>query len=456
MSEQGNPQRISRRDRDTILKSLSAGVVPSRGQQHIQVGRADEIEALIGDIERIRDDGACVRFIIGRYGSGKTFFLHLVRSIAMQRGLVTMHADLAPDRRLQASGGQAQNLYQELARNLATRSSPAGGAMESVVERFITTAMQQARSADTSASVVISERLHHISQSVGGYDFATVVDAYWRAHSEGDDHLRACAVRWLRGEYTTKVDARRDLGVRTFVDDQSVYDHLKIFAEFVVLAGYEGLIVCLDEMVNLFKISHTQSRTSNYEQILRIVNDTLQGHVGRIGFVFGGTPEFLTDPRRGLYSYEALSTRLQENAFARDGLKDLSGPVIRLPSLSQEELFVLLGKLRHVHAGGEEEQYLVDDSALKAFMRHCFDRIGAHYFQTPRNTIKSFVQLLAVLEQNPVTTWQALLEDHTISIEPDREPSTDTNANDSPSSGNTGSRRMEPEDDKDDLARFRI
>lgn len=448
MSE-SNTGRIRRRDRDTILQSLAAGVVPRRGQQHVQVGRAGEIKALIEDLERLRDGGSAVRFVIGRYGSGKTFFLHLVRSIALERQLVTMHADLAPDRRLQASGGQAQNLYQELARNLSTRTSPEGGAMPGVVERFVSKALDEAQQKDMAPTQVMQEKLHRLSQMVGGYDFASVVEAYWQGHHEGREELRNSAVRWLRGEYSTKTDARKDLGVRTHIDDRAVYDHIKLLAQFVVLSGYEGLLVTLDEMVNLFKIAHTQSRQSNYEQILRMVNDCLQGTVEHLGFLFGGTPEFLTDPRRGLYSYDALRTRLQENAFAVDGLRDLSGPVVRLPNLTQEELYVLLTRLRHVQAGGDPEKYLVPDGALTAFMEHCFQRIGAEYFQTPRNTIKAFVQLMAVLDQNPDVSWKELLG--RVEVEDDAVPEIDR-GNDAVE---TGEGAADIGDD-DGLATFRL
>lgn len=412
--------RIRPRERDTILQSLSAGVVPRRGHQHIQVGRSDEIQALMRDLERIADEGAAIRFIIGRYGSGKTFFLHLIRSIALEQGLVTMHADLAPDRRLQASGGQAQNLYQELAINVATRTSPEGGALGSVVERFISNALAEAKKSGESPAVVLEGKLSALSEMVGGYDFATVVHAYWTGHDSGRTDLKDAAIRWLRGEYTTKTDAKNDLGVRSYIDDKALYDHLKLFASFVRLAGYSGLVIALDELVNLYKISHTQSRQGNYEQILRILNDCLQGSVNGLGFLLGGTPEFLMDPRRGLYSYEALQTRLQENAFAGSDYKDLTGPVIRLPNLTEEEIYVLLGKLRHVQAGGREEDYLVPDKALLAFMEHCSERIGAEYFQTPRNTIKAFVQLLAILEQNPDAQWQNLIG--TVDVEDDIAP----------------------------------
>jgi hypothetical protein len=401
--------RIRPRDRDAILQSLAAGVVPRRGQQYIQVGRALEVGALVEDLDRLLDGGSAVRFIIGEYGAGKSFFLQLVRAVALEKNLVTMHADLTPDRRLHATGGQARTLYAELSHNLATRTSPEGGALPSVVERFITTALQSAKAEDRPVQDVIDERLTDLSEMVGGYDFAAVVGAYWRGHDEGDAALKVAAVRWLRGEYTTRTDARAELGVRAIIDDANVYDHLKLVARFVVLSGYGGLVVALDELVNLYKLGNSQARRSNYEQILRIVNDCLQGGVEHLGFVMGGTPEFLTDTRRGLYSYEALQSRLAENAFAAGGLSDLSGPVIRLANLTPEELYVLLQKLRHVQAAGDLTSYLLPDEALQAFMVHCANRLGETYFRTPRTTIKAFVQLLAVLDQNPDADWQTLV-----------------------------------------------
>lgn len=455
--------RIRPRDRDTILQSLAAGVVPRRGQQYIQVGRALEVTALLRDIERIADGGSTVRFIIGEYGAGKTFFLHLVRSVALEKGLVTMHADLTPDRRLHATAGQARTLFAELARNLATRTRPEGGALTSVVERFVSSALQTARQQDRDPEQVIGERLANLSEMVGGYDFAAVIAAYWRGHDEGNDHLKASAVRWLRAEYSTKTEARQMLGVRMIIDDSNMYDQLKLLGRFVRLAGYQGLVIVLDEMVNLYKLANTRARQSNYEQILRIVNDCLQGSVEHVGFLMGGTPEFLMDTRRGLYSYEALHSRLSENQFATDGLKDLSGPVIRLASLTPEELYVLLTKLRHVYAAGNPDQYVLPDEALTAFMRHCSQRIGDAYFRTPRNTIKAFVQLLEVLGQNPEADWRRLLgtvevtEESDPGLEPMTEDGQDTQAT-STGPGRTD-RLVNPgssEDDDDSLTTFRL
>lgn len=415
--------KIRPRDRDAIVQSLSAGVVPRRGQQHIQVGRALEVTALIDDLNRIQDGGSAIRFVIGQYGAGKSFFLQLVRAIALEKNLVTMHADLTPDRRLHATGGQARTLYAELARNLATRTKPEGGGLAAVVERFVTSALQEGKASDRPVQSVIDERLAALADMVGGYDFAAVIGAYWAAHDQGDSATKDAAVRWLRGEYTARTDARRDLSVRTIVDDSNVYDHFKLLARFVVLAGYSGLLIELDEMVNLYKLASTQARRSNYEQILRIVNDCLQGGVEHLGFLMGGTPEFLTDTRRGLYSYEALESRLAENQFAAGGLRDLSGPVLRLQSLEPEELFVLLQRLRHVYASGDAAQYLVPDEALEAFMQHCSQRLGDEYFRTPRTTIKAYLQLLAVLEQNTEARWQDLLGE--LELEADRGGATD-------------------------------
>ncbi len=402
--------RLRPREREAIIQSLRAGVTPRAGLQHIQVGRAKEVSALLKDIDNITDGGAAFRLVIGEYGSGKTFFLQLIRAIALEKGLVTMHADLAPDRRIHATQGQARNLYAELARNMATRTKPDGNALESVVERFITEARREADSTGEHVETVVHQRLHGLSELVGGYDFAKVIAAYWRGHDEGNDQLKQDAVRWLRGEFTTKTDARAALDVRSFIDDASVYDHLKLVSLFVRQSGYKGLLVNLDEMVNLYKLSSSKARVSNYEQLLRMLNDSLQGSANHIGFLLGGTPEFLMDPRKGLFSYEALRSRLAENSFAQSaGITDYSSPSLHLTNLAPEELLVLLKNLRHVFASGDLASYLVPDEALLAFLQHCSNKIGDAYFRTPRNTIKAFVDLLSVLEQNPEIRWDQLL-----------------------------------------------
>ncbi|MBR1146134.1 ATP-binding protein [Bradyrhizobium sp. AUGA SZCCT0431] len=408
---------IRPRERDTIIQALSAGVVPRVGLAHIQVGRAGEIAAMLRDIDRIADAGAAVRFVIGEYGAGKTFFASIVRLIALERKCVTMHADLSPNRRIHASGGQARALYAEAVNNMATRNKPEGGALQSVIERLVTDAAKEAGEKGMPVESLIDQKLAPITQFVGGYDFATVLKAYWRGSEESNDALKEAAVRWMRGEYSTKTDARKDLGVRTIVDDDNVYDCLKSLACLVRVAGYSGLLVMFDEMANIYKLQNSQARKQNYEQLLDIVNDSLQGTTSGLGFIMCGTPEFLLDTRRGLFSYEALQSRLAENTFAKDGLVDLSGPVIRLQSLTPEDLLVLLGNIRMVFASGDPSKFLVPDEALTAFMEHCDSKIGEAYFRTPRSTVKAFVHMLSVLEQNPGTRWHDLLD--RIPIAPD-------------------------------------
>lgn len=400
---------IRPRDRDVIIQSLRAGVVPRSGQHLIQVGRGPEIETLVADIARVADGGSAFRVVIGEYGAGKTFFLNLVRAVALEKKLVVATADLNPDRRLHASGGQARSLYAELMRNLATRTKPDGGALAGIVERFIATAKTEAKASGQSAEAVLRQKLDQLTELVNGYDFADVIAAYWRGYEEANEKLKSDAIRWLRGEFATKTDARQALGVRSIVDDSEVYDQLKLMAHFVRLAGFAGLLVSLDELVNLYKLANTQARNANYEQILRILNDSLQGTAVSLGFVLGGTPEFLLDTRRGLYSYPALQGRLAQNTFASNGLVDFSGPVVRLSSLTPEDFYVLLQKIRSVYAFGDAEKFLVSDQGIFSFMEHCSKRIGDTYFRTPRTTITAFINMLAVLEQNPGAAWQDLL-----------------------------------------------
>jgi P-loop Domain of unknown function (DUF2791) len=400
---------IRAKDRDAVVQSLRAGVVPRTGQHLVQVGRAREIETLVTDLDRVADGGSTFRLVIGEYGAGKTFFLNLVRAVAMEKKLVVATADLNPDRRLHASGGQARSLYAELMRSLSTRTKPDGGALGGVVEKFIGTAKAEAKASGQSTEAVLRQKLAQLTELVNGYDFADVIAAYCRGYEEGNEQLKSDAVRWLRGEFNTKTDARQALGVRTIVDDAAVYDQLKLMARFVRLAGFAGLLVSLDELVNLYKLANSQARNSNYEQILRILNDSLQGTAVGLGFILGGTPEFLLDARRGLYSYPALQSRLVENSFATKGLVDFSGPVMRLSSLTPEDFYVLLQKIRSVYAFGDPAKHLLPDQGVMSFMEHCSKRIGDTYFRTPRTTITAFINLLAVLEQNQGSAWQTLL-----------------------------------------------
>lgn len=414
---------IKPRERDAILQSLRAGVVPRIGLQHIQVGRKEEVSSILQDLDRIADGGSTIRFIIGRYGSGKSFFLNLARMVALEKQFIVAQADITPERRLHATGGQARDLYTELMHNLAIRSKPEGGALASIIERWVSDLDYQERSAGAGDSEIIQkvyEKLKPLQDLVSGHDFANVIIKYFEGFQNHNDALMTASLRWLRAEYSTKTDARAELGVRSIIDDQDIYEYLKLFAVFVRMAGYAGLLVNIDEMGILsHRLNNSQTRNANYEMILRIVNDCLQGNVSGIGFIFAGTDSFLDDRRRGLASYEALATRLADNLFAINGLRDLSGPVIRLFNLTIEDLFVLLHNIRNVFALGDVNKHLIPDEGLTAFLNHCSRILGSDFFLTPRDSVKAFVGLLSVLEQNSGTDWHKLLSGIQIEITKD-------------------------------------
>lgn len=406
------PRIIKQRDRDAIIRSLRSGVVPATGLQHIQVGRSEEIKSFVRDIDAVADGGASLRLVIGEYGAGKTFFLSLVRTMAMERGLLTMKADLSPEKRFHGSGGQARRLLSELVASLSTRTKTDGQALPMVLDRLSAKAATE--------GTTVRHLLEPLTQLPGGHAFAKVVDIYCRAESDGQ---RLAAQRWLTADYTTRTDALRDLGVREYLGDADLFPTLRLYAELAVAAGFKGLYVCVDELVNLYKITNAVSRRANYEDLLSMLNATLQGNVHSLGIVLSGTPEFLTDTRRGLYSYEALRSRLAENSLAAQvGLKDYDSTVLRLSNLTPEELYVLLKNLREVMASGTQGlRERVPDMALEAYLRHCYERIGESYFRTPRNTIKGFIDMMSLLEQYPEMDWRTILP--TVSVDVDVEPS---------------------------------
>ena len=440
--------RIRSRERATIVQSLQAGVVPRVGLHHIQVGRVNEVKAVLGDLGMVGDGGACIRFIVGRFGSGKTFFLNLMRTLATEKKFVVVQADITNDRRLHATGGQARTLYSELMRNMTTKAKPQGGALPSVLQRWISEVqheVQQAGGDDTEVEGEIYSRLSPLQELVSGFDFAAVLVKYLKGYQTGNEELQNAAIRWLRAEISTKTEARQCLDVRSIIDDADIYDYLKLLAQFVHLAGYAGLLVNIDEMgVLSHRLASTQARNSNYESILRILNDCLQGNVSRIGFMFAGTDTFLEDRRRGLFSYEALATRLAPNTFTQEGMVDYSNPVIELDNLKPEDLFVLLMNIRSVFASGDPGKYLVPDEALEAFMQYCQQKLGSSYFRTPRDTVKNFVGLLSILEQYPERKWQDLIGE--VPASSASHQSQDAADHSSPSKGNNTSGDTEERD----------
>lgn len=407
--------RISPRERAAILQSLAAGVVPAIGLHHIQVGRLNEVEALIRDLKLVEQGGASVRFIVGRFGSGKTFFLNLIRSVAQQRKFVVAQADITTERRFHGSGGQARSLFTELMRNLSTRSRPDGNALQNIVERWIGDVDHEIRGVgggtEDDVKRQFSKLLRPLQDLVSGFDFVSVLTQYYEGYLAHNDELQSHALRWLRAEYTTKTEARQHLGVRSIIDDTGFYDYLKLYAAFVCIAGYAGLLVNVDELVVLsHRLSNTAARNGNYEALLRIINDCLQGRVQGLAFLFAGTDECLEDTRRGLYSYEALATRLAPNRYASSDHQDFASPVIKLENLQPEDCYVLLTNIRNVHCGGDATKQLIPNEGIVAYLQQCNARMGAAYFQTPRDTVKDFVGLLNMLEQDASRSWQEHLK----------------------------------------------
>lgn len=401
------PRRIS----TALLNSLGAGVVPRVGLEYIAVGRKDETVALLQDLENVGEGGGSFRFIVGRYGSGKSFMLQLLRNYAMERGFVVADADLSPERRLGGSKGQAVATYRELMHNLSTRTRPDGGALAAILERWISDVQarvvrdQGLRPGDPGFGQAVEAEIVAVVTGmqglVHGFDFASVISAYWQGYQAGDDEQKENALRWLRGEFATKTDARRALGVRVIVDDDTWYDYLKLLAGFVAGVGYKGLLVLLDEGVNLYKITHTTARHANYEKLLAMFNDTMQGKAEHLGILLAGTPQFLEDGRRGLYSYEALRSRLAQSRFVAEGLRDLSGPIVRLQPLTNEELFLLLTRMLEVFGRHHGEDPDLGSEDLQAFMQEVANRLGAEELLTPREVVRDFLAVLNLLRQNP-------------------------------------------------------
>jgi len=409
------PKRIT----STVLNALKGGVVPRVGLEYITVGRDREIDALLRDIDIIAEGGAAFRFIVGKYGSGKSFLLQTIRNYATERGFVVVDADLSPERRFVGTKGQGLATFKELMKNMSTKTKPDGGALPLILERWIS-GIQSAVAAeegvlpgDPAFDRLVEQKVYQVTGNlqgmVNGFEFAKAVLLYYEAYLSGDDSLKANVLKWFRGEYPTKTEAKRELNINFIVTDDTWYDFLKIFAEFMVYAGYRGMLVLIDELVNLFKIPHSVTRQSNYEKILTMYNDVLQGKAQHIGFLIGGTPQSIEDKYKGVFSYEALRSRLSEGRFASDTVKDMLSPIIRLNMLTYEEMYVLIEKLVQMHGQLFAYEPQLTQEELVAFLNVEYNRVGADTHITPREIIRDFIEFLNILYQNPTSTAQEIL-----------------------------------------------
>lgn len=410
--------KIPKRIAQTLMNSLKGGVVPRVGLSYVTVGRRAEIDALLRDVEIIADGGASFRFIVGKYGSGKSFLLQTIRNYVMAKNFVVVDADLSPERRLQGTRGQGLATYKELIRNMSTKTKPEGGALPLILDRWISSVQQEVVE-ESGMSVTdpgleravekkISAVIYSLNEMVHGFDFARLLTAYYQAHRSGDDETKAKVLKWFRGEYATKTEARAELGVSIVITDDDWYEYLKLFAAFLNRAGYAGMLVLIDELVNIYKIPNAITRQYNYEKILTMYNDAMQGKAQHIGFILGGTPQCMEDPRRGVYSYEALRSRLAEGHFSGEH-KDLLSPVIRLLPLTNEEMLILIEKLADIHAGLYEYDQIVTQQDMVDFIEIEFGRIGADSHITPREVIRDFIEVLDIVYQNPGINVRTLL-----------------------------------------------
>ncbi len=395
--------RVPKRVAAVILNSLKGGVVPRIGLPYITVGREVEIRALLTDLSLIADGGASFRFLVGRYGAGKSFLLQTIRTHAMGEGFVVADADLSPERRLQGGQGQGLATYRELIRNISTKTRPEGGALNLILDRWVA-------SCDDADESAINAQLAPLEEMVHGFDFTRMLRRYRTAVAEGDEETMSRVTKWIRGEYRTKSEARTELGSSTIISDDDWYDYTKLIARFLVCSGYKGMLVLIDELVNLYKIPNAITRQYNYEKILTMYNDTLQGKAQYLGMIMGGTPTSIEDRRRGVFSYEALRSRLAQGRFAREDLKDMLAPIIRLQPLTYEELLVLIEKLMQIHAGYFGWTPTLTENDLVDFLKIEFGRVGADTHLTPREVIRDFIELLDILCQNPDADVAELLQ----------------------------------------------
>ncbi|MBL4795485.1 MAG: DUF2791 family P-loop domain-containing protein [Pseudomonadales bacterium] len=396
--------KLTPADRESIIQPLRAGVVPMQGLELFQVGRDEEVESLKSQLTAVTNGASCCRFIVGEYGAGKTFLLQTIKSMAHKQELVTVTTDLSRTKRLSGGKSQTRAYYSALIRSMSTQATPLGQALPRVVKRFVMHSLRQANQNDRSPAAEIAERLKIFEEMACGFDFIQVIQAYWTALDTDNTALHDASLRWIRGEYLTKALAKKELGVCSIIDDNNCFDCLKMMAQFVKLSGFSGLVVLTDELGSVYNIRDKRARLNNFDAILNIVNESWLGVSPNIGYFFFTTPELFTDKKRGIQEHPALSSRLTENRFSSDTLRDWTSPVMRLTSFTDANISQLFANLLFIFCIGKHENLTLYKDDLSEVIGLLKTMLNESYYKNPRNTIKSFLDFLAIRECNPTAS----------------------------------------------------
>ena len=402
--------KVPKRIENIIMNALQGGVVPRTGLGYIAVGREQEITTLLKDVEIVENGGATFRFVSGTYGSGKTFLLQTIKEYAMAKGMIVADADLSPNRSLIGSSNRKKGLatYRELMCNLSIKTSPTGSALGKILDLWLNMIwidvaknIGQGGIQGNALEEMVTNKIYEtnldMQEMVHGYDFANILVMYWKASRVNDAEIKAKTLRWLRGEYNTKTEAKQDLGVSNIINDDDWYEYIKLFSNFFVKIGYKGFIVIIDELINIYKCKSPVARNNNYEKILAMYNDTMQGKARYLGIIMGGTPQSIEDVNRGVFSYEALKSRLESGKYGTNKMINLMTPIIRIMPLTKEEIIVLLEKLAEIHADLYDYELKITIEDIIDFIE---EAIQGEKNVTPRSIIRDFIEVLNLFYQN--------------------------------------------------------
>ena len=393
--------KINKRIAKTVLHALSGGTVPDNGLPYIAVGRRDEVAALTQDMEQVAEGYSTFRLLEGPYGTGKSFMLKLVKNEALLRGFVVMECELAPERKLCGTKREGLETYRCLMSRMSTRTCPGGNALEEVLDTWLDGCRERAAEEGIEGEQELLDAVLKYGQPLKkkltalphGFDFYEVFWIYIKSALTGGLDQKDRALRWMRGEYRNRTEAKKALKVNAVIEDGDWFSYLKLWAVLVREIGYTGLYVLLDELTQITRnIVHSTTREHNFERLLSIYNDCYGNEARYMGMILCGIPSSIHDSKRGIFSYEALKSRLSNSSLQGEDL--YHAPVIRLSMLTAEEFVTLLERLEAMHALlHEREGYFTEEERIR-FVNHEYHRIAASNHLTPREFIRDFLTIL--------------------------------------------------------------
>lgn len=383
-----------------IIDSLRNGTVPAEGTENIAVGIDEELTEIQDQIERTREDKSAFKFIIGDYGSGKTFFSTSVREMAYDKKFVVSSVVISQETPLH----KFEELYRKIMEGMRTSENKKIPAFNFILEEWLLNIEDKVIEIEgldpyedsKKFQIEMNKRINEELMIVGSIaaSFANAIRAFYKAKYEGDTVLAQGAVAWLKGD-NVRAELKSKLGVIGTITRENSFEFFRALLQMIKTAGYEGLMIILDEVETVQKLVRKDMRSAAYENLRFFIDESDRNSFPSCFFLYTGTTD-LMESEKGFKSLEPLYQRIKVEREKGDKFKNLRQPVMFLDGLNRDRLYEVACRVRNIH--GQVYSWMPNDKLTDDFIKRLINDMtlgfGGEINIGPRGFLRTLIDIL--------------------------------------------------------------